>query len=235
MEFWRPLLFRLFRRERSDDFQSLKRTTDYTDSTDKAQAWRSGVSCSPASRGRNTRFHSNRAFLKLSSRARSNAVIFRYPSIWATCRWNRPPLWDRRSQHHQQSDQEWGCQLIRCDRSRRRCSSGWSTPGPRTTPVRPNCWSIPSCAPIRATRASSPSRKRSGWCRKPLRSHERQECVWGAHAPSRAGFGALAKRTLAPSAQKVHAGEGAGISTRGACAPQNNLAFPLRSRSCDTR
>ena len=49
------------------------------------------------------------------------------------------------------------------------------------------------------------------------------------------GFGALAKRTLAPSAQKVHAGEGAGISTRGACAPQNNLAFPLRSRSCDTR
>ncbi len=54
---------------------------------------------------------------------------------------------------------------------------------------------------------------------------------WGAHAqlvcctktvtvpaePSRSGFGALAKTHFAPAPRerKVHAGEGAGISTRG--------------------
>ncbi len=52
--------------------------------------------------------------------------------------------------------------------------------------------------------------------------------IWGAHAPSRAGDDALVianfeepvrKIRLAITA-KVHCGEGAAISTRGACAPQ---------------
>jgi hypothetical protein len=41
--------------------------------------------------------------------------------------------------------------------------------------------------------------------------------VWGAHAPSRADFGALAEMILNPL--KVRDREGAIASTRGACAP----------------
>ena len=45
--------------------------------------------------------------------------------------------------------------------------SGWSTPGPRTTGCDRVADRSLSCAPTRTTRASSPSRKRSGSCRKP--------------------------------------------------------------------
>ena len=43
-------------------------------------------------------------------------------------------------------------------------------------------------------------------------------CGWGAHAPSRALFGALAEKP--PFALKEISREGAGNSTRVACAPQ---------------
>src|SRR6266403_1994746 len=48
--------------------------------------------------------------------------------------------------------------------------------------------------------------------------------IWGAHAPSRAGFGALAE-TIFPKAEQVRDGEGAIASTRGACAPQSIRRF----------
>jgi hypothetical protein len=46
---------------------------------------------------------------------------------------------------------------------------------------------------------------------------------WGAHAPSRAHFGALAEmlRDTSNRARKVRDDEGAVASTRGACAPQS--------------
>jgi hypothetical protein len=46
---------------------------------------------------------------------------------------------------------------------------------------------------------------------------------WGAHAPPRAHFGALAEmlRDTSKRATKVRDGEGAFASTRGACAPQS--------------
>src|SRR5438067_3974384 len=63
-----------------------KRTTDCTDCTDEqTQARRSGGMHSSDCCGRNTRFHSNRAFLKLIKSARSKPMMFWYPIICATC------------------------------------------------------------------------------------------------------------------------------------------------------
>jgi hypothetical protein len=53
---------------------------------------------------------------------------------------------------------------------------------------------------------------------------------WGAHASSRARFGALAetlvygRNYLGSGVTKVRDGEGAIASTRGACAPQEDAA-----------
>src|SRR5262249_9286232 len=48
-------------------------TTDYTDRMNEVQARRSGVLCFLGSRGRNTRFHSNRVFCNFErSEAQSN-------------------------------------------------------------------------------------------------------------------------------------------------------------------
>jgi predicted HAD superfamily Cof-like phosphohydrolase len=53
----------------------------------------------------------------------------------------------------------------------------------------------------------------------------RRQEFWGAHAPSRADFGALAEiffQLISTAAGKVRDREGAIASTRGACAPQIN-------------
>src|SRR2546423_7340195 len=44
--------------------------------------------------------------------------------------------------------------------------------------------------------------------------------IWGAHAPSRAGDGALAIANFLLSGRKDCFGDGAETNTRGACAPQ---------------
>ena len=49
-----------------------------------------------------------------------------------------------------------------------------------------------------------------------MRNAQGEAAVWGAHAPSRALFGASPKSL----SEKVREGEGALASTRGACAPQ---------------
>jgi hypothetical protein len=41
------------------------------------------------------------------------------------------------------------------------CLSGWTAAGAREIPASRNCFSIPSCAPTRTTRGSSPSHKKS--------------------------------------------------------------------------
>jgi hypothetical protein len=51
----------------------------------------------------------------------------------------------------------------------------------------------------------------------------RSSVLGGAHAPPRAGDGALAIANFIPS-QKDCFGEGAETSTRGACAPQNPIS-----------
>jgi hypothetical protein len=45
---------------------------------------------------------------------------------------------------------------------------------------------------------------------------------WGAHAPSRAHFGALAEMPGRNGKQEVRDAEGGIASTRGACAPQTS-------------
>ena len=52
----------------------------------------------------------------------------------------------------------------------------------------------------------------------------RETLHWGAHAPSRAGFGALAETNFeALRKDKVRDDEGVIASTRGACAPQSEV------------